>query len=80
MQESVSTVNAWSRNRYGLRETRQHELIFESTKFLRRLVPGSWDREVEEPQRRQMVAEAAAPLPKEWLVPYRAKDYKRVGE
>ncbi|KAK5033157.1 hypothetical protein LTR13_007122 [Exophiala sideris] len=75
MQESVSTVNAWSRNRYGLRDTKHPELIFESQSFFdvlcndlgiekwRKLKGARW---WQKPHR----------FAKEWLEPYRASDYK----
>jgi hypothetical protein len=75
MRESVSTVNAWSRNRYGLRETRHAELIFESQSFFDVLCR---DLGIEKWRKRKGAKWWQKPhrFAKEWLVPYRAKDYK----
>ncbi|KAI1608990.1 hypothetical protein EDD37DRAFT_697157 [Exophiala viscosa] len=78
MQESVSTVNAWSRNRYGLRDTKHPELIFESQSFFDVLCK---DLGVEKWRKwRKWKGAKWWQKPKrfaqEWLTPYRASDYK----
>ncbi|KIW12023.1 hypothetical protein PV08_09297 [Exophiala spinifera] len=79
MQENVSLLNAWTRTRYGFREWRGPEFVYEAQGYFDEL---SRDLGLAKWRKRKGAKwwEQPGCMAKEWLVPYRPRDYRGMIE
>jgi dimethylaniline monooxygenase (N-oxide forming) len=79
MQENVSLLNAWTRTRYGFREWKGPEFVFETQSYFDEL---GKDLGIEKWRKRKAAKWWNKPgcMAKEWLQPYRPRDYRGLVE